>query len=186
MRAVVQRVKEASVVERGKVVGKIKRGLLVYLAIAKYDTSEDIAALVEKVVKLRIFPQKGKLHDFQKSVKDIKGEVLVIPNYTLFGDLTEGNRPFFGEAAAPKDAMKLYDEFLTALAKFLGTKTRVKTGTFGEFMEVSAVNDGPATLILETDALDERFGNGNGDFDDDYSGEFDDLMDKLGVGDLDI
>lgn len=180
MRVVIQRVTRASVKEDNRIKAKIGRGLLFYLAIADYDTDEDIKALVEKVVKLRIFPQTGKKHDFQQTVTNIKGEILVIPNYTLYGDLTEGNRPYFGEAAPPEDAKKLYLEFTTQLQKAVGQKVKVLTGTFGEFMEVAAVNDGPATLILETALLEEVEYYGNGE-EEGYSEEFDDLMDKLGV-----
>jgi D-tyrosyl-tRNA(Tyr) deacylase len=181
MRVVVQRVKKASVVEKGKVKASIKRGLLVYLAIAEYDTSEDVRVLVDKIIKLRIFAQKGKAHDFQKSILDIKGEILVIPNYTLYADLSEGNRPYFGEAARPDKAIALYKEFLKDLKKVAGEKIKVKSGTFGEFMDVHAVNDGPATIILETAILEEEGEGGNGREGVEPSESFDDLLGKLGV-----
>lgn len=183
MRVVIQRVKKASVKEKKKIKAKIGRGLLLYLAVAEYDVSEDVEVLAEKIVKLRLFPQKGKKHDFQLSVRDIKGEILVIPNYTLYSDVTEGNRPYFGEAASPGDAEPLYTKFLEGLEKALGSKTRVKTGTFGEFMEVSAINDGPATIILETALIDENLPQDLEE--DEYTEDFDDLLDRLGV-DLDV
>lgn len=187
MRVVIQRVKKASVKEKNKIKAKIGRGLLLYLAVARDDTPDDVDALVEKIVKLRLFPQRGKQHDFQLAVKDIKGKILVIPNYTLYSDVLGGNRPYFGEAAAPAEAKRLYQEFLAKLRKALGAKSKakakfdlVKTGTFGEFMEVAAVNDGPATIILETALLEEDYYE-NGSGEDEYSEGFDDLLDKLGV-----
>lgn len=180
MKVIIQRVKKASVKEKKKIKAKIGRGLLLYLAVARDDTADDIDVLVEKIVKLRLFPQKGKKHDFQLAVKDIKGKILVIPNYTLYSDVLGGNRPYFGEAAAPAEAKPLYQELLVKLRKALGTKSKVVTGTFGEFMEVAATCDGPATIILETALLDGDHYEDSYD-EGEYSGEFNDLLDKLGV-----
>lgn len=185
MRVVVQRVKKASVKESRGEKSSIKRGLLLYLAIAGYDTVEDIEVLVEKLAKLRLFPQKGKKHDFQKSIVDIKGEILVVPNYTLYAHFSNGNRPYFGEAAPPDEAEELYESFLENLQRAVGEKVKVKSATFGEFMEVGAVNDGPANLIMETALLgDNGSTNGNGstgEYNNDYSDEFEDFLDKMGI-----
>ena len=184
MRVVIQRVREANVKEGNKIKAKIGEGLLLYLAVAEYDTEKDVEALAEKIAKLRLFPQKGKIHDFQKSISDIKGEVLVIPNYTLYGDLNEGNRPYFGEAASPGTAQVVYSNFLKEIKKAVGGKVKVKNGTFGATMDVMALNYGPATVVLETTLLEEDFYDD--DYDDDYSEEVDDLLEKLRIGDMDV
>jgi len=149
MRAVVERVKEASIKEDGEIQTEIGRGLLIYLAIGEGDTEKEAEFLINKIVKLRLFPEEGKKHDFQKSIVDVEGEILVVPNYTLYADLSERNRPYFGEAARPKKAEVVYEKFLKKLRKEAGVKVKVKKGRFGAFMNVSAVNDGPVTLFKE-------------------------------------
>ncbi|NCN58736.1 D-tyrosyl-tRNA(Tyr) deacylase [Candidatus Roizmanbacteria bacterium CG22_combo_CG10-13_8_21_14_all_38_20] len=191
MRLVLQRVKRASVKVQNKATIKIDRGYLIYVAVGQEDTVNDVTILVDKLGKLRFFPQKDKVrvnhetHDFQKSIIDIKGSILVIPNYTLYGDLNDGNRPYFGQAAEQEMAAKLYKQLLKQLKKTCGTTVTVKTGMFGEFMEVSATNDGPATLVLEPDLIGQMERELEiEETDDNYAENFDDMLDKLGV-DLD-
>jgi len=191
MRLVLQRVKRASVKVQNKATIKIDRGYLIYVAVGQEDTVNDVTILVDKLGKLRFFPQKDKVrvnhetHDFQKSIIDIKGSILVIPNYTLYGDLNDGNRPYFGQAAEQEMAAKLYKQLLKQLKKTWGTTVTVKTGMFGEFMEVSATNDGPATLVLEPDLIGQMERELEiEETDDNYAENFDDMLDKLGV-DLD-
>lgn len=183
MRVVIQRVKNASLKEDKKISVKINCGLVIYLAISQYDLEEDVDLLVEKIIKLRLFPQKGKIHDFQSSIKDVQGEILIIPNYTLYSDLSEGNRPFFGEAASPREAEKLYDSFITKIKKLFDPK-KIKTGIFGAFMEVSLTNIGPTTIILDTVPIDEEFSDEDASEEESAEG-FDDLLDRLGV-DLEV
>lgn len=198
MRLVLQRVKHASVVSwfthktQNKAAIKIGRGYLIYVAVGQEDSEDDVTILVDKLAKLRFFPQKDKVrvnhetHDFQKSVIDIKGSILVIPNYTLYGDLNDGNRPYFGQAAEQEMAARLYKLLLKQLKKTCGKGVTVKTGMFGEFMEVSATNDGPATLVLETGLIDhmEEYVESEQIEEDNYAENFDDMLDRLGV-DLD-
>lgn len=185
MRLVLQRVKRASVKGKSKSSCKIGRGYLLYVAVGQDDNEEDILIIVNKLSKLRFFPKAGKIHDFQLSISNIKGSILVIPNYTLYGDLNDGNRPYFGEAAEQNVALGLYKLFLKRLKKACGKEVTVYSGTFGGFMEVTATNDGPATLVLETGLIDHMEGEKETEeTDDDYAESFDDMLDKLGV-DLD-
>ena len=180
MRLVLQRVTKASVKKKKKVMIKIGRGYLFYVAIGQDDTEEDIDILVNKLSKLRFFPKKGKVHDFQSSVVDIKGSILAIPNYTLYGDLNDGNRPYFGEAAKSETAKELYGQLLKALKKACGKEVAVKTGAFGEFMEVTATNDGPATLVLETGLID-HMEEQDEEVEEEFAENFDDMLERLGV-----
>ncbi len=144
MRAVIQRVKSSSVRVGNKKVGKIENGLLVFLAIHKKDNTDKIKKLVEKTVNLRVFEDdKEKMN---LSVKDIKGSILVISQFTLYGDCKKGNRPSFINSADPQKA-KLYYEKAVALLK--EKNIHIETGSFGEMMEVSIINDGPVTLIID-------------------------------------
>lgn len=144
MRVVVQRVKQASVAVDGKVVGAIDRGLLVLLAIHKDDKPEDTQWLVNKVVNLRIFKDDdGKMN---RSVKEVGGEVLVVSQFTLYGNCVNGRRPDFLESATGPDAKSIYTKFAEEVALEMGS---VKTGEFGASMEVSLVNDGPVTLLID-------------------------------------
>lgn len=145
MRAVVQRVGSASVAVDGVVVGAIGRGLVVLLGVTRTDVQADAAALADKVVGLRVFPAGGS--GFDRSVADIGGGVLAVSQFTLYGDLRKGRRPSFTEAAPGEVAEPLYDGFVEELAS-LGVA--VATGAFGEMMEVSMVNEGPVTILLET------------------------------------
>jgi D-aminoacyl-tRNA deacylase len=148
MRAVVQRVSSASVSVDEKVAGQIGHGLLVLLGIAQEDTVEDGHWLAEKLAALRIFPDEaGKMN---RSVRDTGGQVLVISQFTLYGTLRKGTRPSFSDAARPELAVPLYERFLSQLETSLGQP--VARGVFGADMNVTLVNDGPVTLIIDSRA----------------------------------
>lgn len=148
MRALLQRVDSASVVWEGVEPRSIGRGLLILLGVCPADTPQAAAKLADKLARLRVFPnEEGK---FDKSVLDIQGEALVVPQFTLYGEAKGGRRPDFMAAARPEQARPLCDAFSAALAA-LGVP--VKTGGFGEAMKVSLVNDGPVTLLLDTERL---------------------------------
>ena len=144
MKLVVQRVKRASVDIEGKRVSAINQGLLILLGITHTDTKELIEKAVEKIEKLRIFPDElGKTN---LSIKDINGEILVVSQFTLYGDTKKGNRPSFIEAATQDVAIELYNYFLEyAKPRF----KKVGSGEFGATMDVSLVNDGPFTIIMD-------------------------------------
>ena len=145
MRAVLQRVSRASVTVDGEVVGRIGRGLLVLLGVTHTDTAEQARWLADKTVGLRIFAdEQGKMN---RSVADVGGPVLVVSQFTLYGDCQKGRRPSFIDAAPPEIAIPLYEEYVNAI-KALGIP--VETGRFGAMMDVELVNDGPVTLILES------------------------------------
>lgn len=145
MRAVIQRVSQAQVVVEGKIVGAIERGLLILLGIAPTDTRQQADWLAEKILGLRLFPDDaGKMNT---SLIDIEGQLLVVSQFTLYGDCQKGRRPSFTAAAPPDVAKPLYEHFLMA-CKMLGIRT--ETGIFGASMQVSLTNDGPVTLILDT------------------------------------
>jgi D-tyrosyl-tRNA(Tyr) deacylase len=142
----VQRVSSASVTVEGRVVGSVGRGLLVFVGVAGTDTGEKADALARKCSALRIFNDAdGKMN---LSVRDVGGSVLAVSQFTLCADTSGGHRPGFSGAAPPGPAKTLYDRFCEALRGTLGDE-RVATGTFGAMMEVSLVNDGPATFILQ-------------------------------------
>ncbi len=144
MRAVVQRVAEASVSVDGNVVGSSGRGLLVLVGVAVDDHSAEAERLAGKVARLRIFENEdGK---FDRSLSDVAGEALVVSQFTLTADTRKGNRPSFTDAAPPEHAETLYERFCVALEE-LGIN--VSRGVFGARMQVSLVNDGPVTVILE-------------------------------------
>lgn len=146
MRAVLQRVSQASVTIAGEIKGQIDRGLLVLLAVEEADTAEDIEWLSGKIVRLRIFPDDAGL--MNRSVQDVGGEILLISQFTLFASTKKGNRPSYLRSAKPEVAIPLYEQFKTRLAQDLG-KT-VATGEFGADMHVSLVNDGPVTIIIDS------------------------------------
>ncbi|MEW6520366.1 MAG: D-aminoacyl-tRNA deacylase [Thermodesulfobacteriota bacterium] len=144
MRAVVQLVKKASVSIGKKTSGAIGRGLLVLLGVSRSDTAADVEYMVDKILNLRIFPdQDGKMN---LSVRDINGEVLVVSQFTLFGDCRKGRRPSYSRAAPPETADALYQAFVAAMGQYL----RVATGTFQAMMEVELINDGPVTLLIDS------------------------------------
>lgn len=146
MRVVIQRVKSAKVEVDNKEVAKIEGGLLLLLGIGIEDTSEDVDKLVDKVLNLRIFEDKaGKMN---LSLKDIKGEIMVVPQFTLYANTEGGRRPSFEKAKNPKDAKALFEEFLK---RFEQEGFKSKSGIFAEHMLVSLENDGPVTIIIDTD-----------------------------------
>ncbi|HUO45499.1 MAG TPA: D-aminoacyl-tRNA deacylase [Acidimicrobiia bacterium] len=145
MRAVVQRVSRASVEVEGKVVGAISTGLLVLLGVTKGDGPADVESLVDKIAELRIFPDdEGKMN---RSVAAVGGGILVVSQFTLYGDVRKGRRPSFLGAAEPGVAEPLMAEFVASLRR---RDLTVATGEFGASMEVSLVNKGPVTLLIET------------------------------------
>ena len=143
MRAVIQRVKSASVTVDGEVKGKIGSGLLVFLGVGEGDGREDLDYLVRKIVGMRIF---GK-EKFDLSLKDVGGEMLIISQFTLFADTKKGNRPGFTGAARPEEANKLYEEFCSAVE---AEGVHVEKGVFAAMMDVESVNDGPVTICLDS------------------------------------
>ena len=145
MRVVIQRVKNASVEIDGNVNGKINTGFLVLLGIACTDTKQDVDYLVKKVVNLRVFSDENDKMNL--SLKDVNGELLVISQFTLYGNCREGNRPSFIEAARPDVAVPLYEYFVEECKKQISV---VETGVFGADMKVSLLNDGPVTIIIES------------------------------------
>ncbi|MHB0914669.1 MAG: D-aminoacyl-tRNA deacylase [Thermoleophilia bacterium] len=145
MRAVIQRVSEASVKVDGETVGSIGAGLAVLLGVARGDTPEDAAYIAGKLTRLRIFADSAGL--MNQSVQDVGGAVLLVSQFTLLGSTRKGNRPGFADAAAPEPAERLYRE-VTAGVTAEGVP--VATGVFGAMMELSLVNDGPVTLLLDS------------------------------------
>ncbi|MFD2601921.1 D-aminoacyl-tRNA deacylase [Flavobacterium suzhouense] len=146
MKAVIQRVSEASVTIEGKRVADIKAGLLILVGIEDADTLEDINWLSAKIVKLRIFGDDEGL--MNRSIEDINGDVIVVSQFTLHAATKKGNRPSYIRAAKPDIAIPLYEAFVLQMEKDLGKK--VQTGEFGADMKVALINDGPVTIIIDT------------------------------------
>lgn len=146
MRAVVQRVSHAQVTIAGRVSGAIDRGLLVLLGIAHGDTPAEAEWLVQKIVRLRIFPDDAS--QMNRSVQDIAGGLLVVSQFTLIASTRKGTRPSFNDAARPDFAQPLYEQFLQLASAALGRS--VAAGEFGADMQVSLVNDGPVTLVIDS------------------------------------
>ena len=145
MRAVVQRVTSASVKVEGQVVGQVERGFLVLLGVGTDDVDADAIALAEKIAGLRVFEDDaGKMN---LALNDVAGQILVVSQFTLFGDCRKGRRPSFVEAARPEKAELLYETFV---AEVRGQGLHVETGRFQTHMDVSLVNDGPVTLLLDS------------------------------------
>lgn len=145
MRAVVQRVRRAKVTVQDEVVGEIKQGLVVLLGVARDDSEADAEYLASKIVPLRIFDDDdGKMN---RSVKDIDGGMLVISQFTLYGDVRRGLRPSWIEAAEPEVARLLYEFFIAQVRKLL---TNVASGSFRSMMQLELVNDGPVTILLDS------------------------------------
>ncbi len=148
MRAVLQRVSEASVEVGGRIVGEIRAGFLVLLGIERDDGPDDVAWLVGKILPIRVFEdEEGKMN---RSLLDIGGDSLVVSQFTLHARTRKGTRPSFDRAARPEVAVPLYGRFVEALAEGLGRP--VPTGEFGAMMKVSLVNDGPVTILLDSRA----------------------------------
>ncbi len=145
MRACIQRVSEARVTVEGVVTGQISRGLVVLLGVGQKDDAADVEWLAEKIVGLRIFEDDaGKMN---RSLAEVAGAMLVVSQFTLYGDARRGRRPSFTDAAPPELAERLYGEFVE---KVRGVGIEVATGKFREHMEVSLVNDGPVTIWIDT------------------------------------
>lgn len=145
MRAVVQRVKESSVIADNEIIGRIGSGLLVLLGVAKGDTPSDAEFLANKIVNLRIFEDDA--NKMNRSLPEIGGKMLVVSQFTLLGDCRKGRRPSFIAAAEPQLAVELYENFVQHVRRHGIT---VETGRFQAVMEVALINDGPVTLILES------------------------------------
>lgn len=146
MRVVIQRVSKASVTVRGQRVSSMGNGLLILLGIEQADTQEDVTWLSKKISQLRIFDDSNGIMNL--SVKDINGEVIVVSQFTLYAGTKKGNRPSYIKAARPETAIPLYGQFVKAVEIHLGKP--VGTGEFGTMMQVSLVNDGPVTIIIDT------------------------------------
>jgi D-tyrosyl-tRNA(Tyr) deacylase len=146
MKAVIQRVTHAQVNVNGELVGKIDKGLLVFLGIANDDNQSDSDYLIRKIINLRIFNDS----DFKMnlSLKDVNGELLVISQFTLYADTQKGNRPSYTSAAQPIVAKEIYNSFLSKLEMEFGKK--VEAGIFGADMKVELLNDGPVTIIIDS------------------------------------
>jgi D-aminoacyl-tRNA deacylase len=148
MRAVLQRVTRASVRAGGETVGQIGRGLVVLLGIARDDAEQDVQYLAEKIAALRVFDDaEGRMN---LSVAEVEGALLVVSQFTLYGDVRRGRRPSWVDAAPPEVAEPLYESFVKASAARIG---RVETGSFRAMMEVELVNDGPVTILLDSRKL---------------------------------
>lgn len=148
MRAVIQRVAHASVVVDGKTTGACGAGFMILLGVADGDTELDAELLCRKIVNLRIFTdENGKMN---RSLKDIDGEMLVISQFTLMANYRHGNRPDFMASAKPEEADRLYEYFKALAAKEI---RRVESGVFGAHMEVSLLNDGPVTIVMDSEVL---------------------------------
>lgn len=145
MRVVIQRVSRAQVISDGSLTGKINQGLLLLLGIHPDDTEKDIQWIIHKVIQMRIFSdENGKMN---LSVKDIQGGILVVSQFTLFASTKKGNRPSFINAAPPSIAVPLYHQFLDAVKK---SGFDIQAGIFGADMKIELVNDGPVTILIDS------------------------------------
>jgi D-aminoacyl-tRNA deacylase len=147
LRAVVQRVLSARVEVDGEIVGAIDHGLLVYLGFGKGDTAEDRAWMLSKIVGLRVFEEEQPPKKMTRSLADVGGALLLVSQFTLYGDLRRGRRPSFDDAMAPDEAQRAYED---AVAEARAMAVRVETGRFRADMKVHAVNDGPVTLWIDS------------------------------------
>ncbi len=152
MRVIIQRVKSSSVKVDGEIIGQIGQGLNLLVGIAATDTEAELDWMTRKCLELRLFADDAN-KPWSKSVIDIQGEILVISQFTLYGDCRKGRRPSFSGSATPEVARSLYDLFV---AKLKQSGLNVATGKFGAMMEVDIVNDGPVTLVLERENVDLR------------------------------
>lgn len=150
MRVVVQKVSEAKVTVEGKVISSIGKGLLVLLGIEDADTEDDIEWLVKKIVQLRIFNDETGV--MNRSVQEAGGEIIVVSQFTLHANTKKGNRPSYIRASKPDFAVPMYEKFIVRTEEVLGKK--VGTGIFGAMMDVSLVNDGPVTIIIDSKLKD--------------------------------
>lgn len=150
MRIVIQRVKASQVVVDGEILGTIGRGLNLLVAIAPTDTEAEIDWMARKCLELRLFPAEEGGERWEKSVQEIQGELLVVSQFTLYGDCHKGRRPSFSGSASPEFAQTCYQRFVAQLRQ---SGLRLETGQFGAMMQVSIENDGPVTLLLEREAV---------------------------------
>ena len=151
MRLVIQRTKEASVAIEGQIVGRISKGLLILLGIEDRDTDDDIEWLCQKVVKMRIFDDADGVPNL--SVLDTPGaDILLVSQFTLMASTKKGNRPSYIHASRPEFAIPMYEKFLARLSQLMGHQ--IPTGQFGAMMEVSLINDGPHTIIMDSQNKD--------------------------------
>ena len=146
MRALIQRVKKASVIIDGKIFSEIDHGLLILLGIETEDNHEDINWLTGKIARLRIFSDENNVMNL--SVNDVAGECLVVSQFTLHASTKKGNRPSFIQAAKPETAIPLYEKFISKLEG--ETEKTVKTGSFGAMMDIALLNDGPVTIWIDS------------------------------------
>tara|TARA_B100001029_G_C15033079_1_gene438339 strand:- start:32 stop:481 length:450 start_codon:yes stop_codon:yes gene_type:complete len=144
LKALIQRVSRADVGVGGKSVGTIGRGLLIFIGIYSNDSRDDVYKICKKIINLRVFNDSDK--KLNKSVLDIEGEILLVSQFTLCADTQRGNRPSFNNAMKPEKAINLFNHLKDELSKLIS----VKIGKFGEMMEVSLINDGPVTIMLDT------------------------------------
>ncbi len=152
MKAVIQRVSEAEVKVGGEITGKIGKGFLVLLGVMDGDTEKEASLLASKIAKLRVFEDSDEKMNL--SVTDVKGEILSVSQFTLCADVKKGNRPSFTPSAKPDEAKALYEKFNSFLLSE-GVK-KVETGIFGADMKVSLINDGPVTIIFDTDIWNKK------------------------------
>ena len=145
MKSVIQRVTSASVEVDGKIVGKIDRGLLVLIGVAQDDSEKDSKYMINKIINLRIFPDEKSI--MNKSVLDIGGEILLVSQFTLYGNCKKGNRPSFCEAMKPDLAEKFFEKLIQ---DFKSSYPKVECGVFGAKMNVSLLNDGPVTILIDS------------------------------------
>ena len=145
MRAVVQRVKKSRVIVEGRLVGEINKGFNVLLGISKEDTIEDLKYIKDKIINLRVFEDENDKMNL--SLLDIKGDILAISQFTLYGDCTKGRRPNFMNAMGGDEAKALYEEFVKMLKE---SGLKIETGEFGAHMNVEIENDGPVTILLDS------------------------------------
>jgi len=146
MRAVIQRVSSASCSIEGKICGQIGKGFMILLGIEDNDTDEDLNWLAQKISNMRIFSDENGL--MNKALADVQGNILLISQFTLFASTKKGNRPGFTRSAKPDLAVPLYEKMIFELGQLTGTK--IQTGVFGADMQISLVNDGPVTIIMDT------------------------------------
>ena len=147
MKIFIQKVLSASVEVDKKIIGSIQSGLLLYVGFTHTDTEQECLSAIEKIRNLRLFPSTDKTAHFDRSIEQAEGELLVISQFTLYGNLSKGRRPSFDAAMKPEDAKKIYDFFVESLKHH--TSLNIQTGEFGAHMLVSSINNGPVTFILE-------------------------------------
>lgn len=146
MRAVLQRVTQASCTVNGNITGQIEAGFLVLLGVEDADTNEDLDWLAQKIVNMRVFSDENDL--MNKALTDVDGDILLISQFTLFASTKKGNRPGFTRAARPDVAIPLYEKMIEKLSALTGKK--IQTGIFGADMKIALVNDGPTTILIDT------------------------------------